>query len=337
MKILAFGEVMMRLTPPHYKLIEQTDTLDLAFNGSGVNMLSSLAHFGYDTTILTTLPANQVGRAAAGTVRKLGIKDELIGYRGDHIGLYFLEMGFGNRPAEVTYLNRLASSFGESTLSDYDLDQAVASADIIHICGIALMLAEGTREVAFALAEKAHKAGKFVCFDFNYRPSLNKENGHEWVKDQFHRMLPNCDLVIGGIRDLTELIDLPVPANLTDEVEILRAVSQVFSEKFDVAYFAGTIRGQVGEQRGIRGFLRHQAEFFVSRPFAVEIYDRIGTGDAYAAGILAGIIEKWTVEKTVDFATSNGVLTHTTFGDSPLIRKEIVEAFSRGELGDVIR
>lgn len=337
MKILAFGEVMMRLTPPHYKLIEQTDTLDLAFNGSGVNMLSSLAHFGYETTLLTTLPDNQVGRAAAGTVRKLGIKDDFIHYRGNHIGVYFLEMGFGNRPAEVTYLNRLASSFGESTLQDYELDQAIADADIVHICGIALMLSEGTREVAFTLAEKAHQAGKFVCFDFNYRPSLNKENGHEWVKAQFHRILPNCDLVIGGIRDLTELLDLPMPAGVTDEVDVLREVSQVFCQQFGIEYFAGTIRGEVNQKRGIRGFLRQKEDFLVGDSFAVEIYDRIGTGDAYAAGILTGIIDKWTMKKTVEFAISNAVLTHTTFGDSPLVRREIVEGFSQNTLGDVIR
>lgn len=89
MKILAFGEVMMRLTPPQYKLIQQTDNVDLSFTGTGVNILSSLAHFGYDTSMLTILPDNQVGRAAAGAIRSLGIKDEFVRYQGDHMGLYF--------------------------------------------------------------------------------------------------------------------------------------------------------------------------------------------------------------------------------------------------------
>lgn len=337
MNILAFGEVMMRLTPPHYKLIEQTDTVDLSFTGSGVNLLSSLAHFGYETTLLTTLPANQVGRAAAGSLRKLGIRDHLIGYQGNHIGLYFLEMGYGNRPAEVTYLNRLASSFGESTIVDYDLDKALNHAEIVHICGIALMLSEGTREVAFALAEKAHQLGKKVCFDFNYRPSLNEANGHEWVKAQFERILPHCDLVIGGIRDLVELLDLPDALATATEIERLEEVSLRFIKKYEIRDFAGTIREKEGKNLGIRGFLRRNEQFSVSSVFDLAIYDRIGTGDAYGAGIITGLIEEWDSQKTVTFATSNAVLTHTTFGDSPLVRKEIVEGFSQGILGDVIR
>lgn len=337
MKILAFGEVMMRLTPPQYKLIQQTDNVDLSFTGTGVNILSSLAHFGYDTSMLTILPDNQVGRAAVSAIRSLGIKDEFVRYQGDHMGLYFLEMGFGNRPSEVTYLNRLASSFGESTLTDYDLAAAVANSEIIHICGIALMLSEGTRQAAFKLAELAHEAGKKVCFDFNYRPSLNKTNSHEWVKKQFDTILPFCDIVIGGIRDLTELMDLEIPAEIKEPIKKLEFVSQQFVEKYQLAYFAGTIRDKENSQPSIRGFITDRHEFIHSQSVDLQIYDRIGTGDAYAAGIITGMIEKWDKQKMVQFAISNAVLAHTTFGDSPLMRREQVEAFSQGNHGDVIR
>lgn len=336
MKILAFGEVMMRLTPPQYKLIQQTDNVDLSFTGTGVNILSSLAHFGYETSMLTILPDNQVGRAAAGAIRSLGIKDEFVRYQGDHMGLYFLEMGFGNRPSEVTYLNRLASSFGESTLIDYDLATAVANSEVIHICGIALMLSEGTRQAAFKLAELAHQAGKKVCFDFNYRPSLNKHNSHEWVKQQFEAILPYCDIVIGGIRDLTELMDFKIPTELEGSIEQLAYVSQMFVKQYQLTYFAGTIR-QKETTPSIRGFVTSNQEFALSQPMELQIYDRIGTGDAYAAGIITGMIEKWDNQKMVQFAINNAVLAHTTFGDSPLMRREQVEAFSQGNQGDVIR
>ncbi|WP_313467893.1 sugar kinase [Carnobacterium sp.] len=337
MKIAAFGEVMMRLTPPHFKLIEQTDTVDLSFTGTGVNILSSLAHFEYETALITCLPDNQLGRAAAGSLRKLGIKDEWIVYQGNHMGLYFLEMGYGSRPAEVTYLNRLASSFGESTLSDYALEEAVSSADLIHICGIALMLSEGTREAAFQLADTAHRLGKKVCFDFNYRPSLNEKNEPEWVKAQFERILPNCDIVIGGIRDLVELMDMPLPTDLEEPAEILEAVSRQFVEKYQISLFAGTLREKEGKNRRIKGFLRHENQFVLSSVYDLDIYDRIGTGDAYAAGIITGFIEKWSDQRIVDFATGNAVLAHTTFGDSPIIRKDRVEAFIAGQTNDVIR
>ncbi|MBM6615286.1 sugar kinase [Desemzia sp. RIT804] len=329
MKILAFGEVMMRLTPPEYKLIEQTTTVDLSFNGTGVNILSGLSHFGYQTSLLTQLPDNHVGKAAAGFVRKLGIDDSNIGYSGNHIGLYFLEMGYGNRPSEVTYLERLNSAFGVSTLADYDIEKIINEFDIIHICGITLSLGEGTREAATELAEKAHQSGKIVCFDFNFRPSLNKNHSHEWIKKQYERILPYCTVVFGGERDLKELLDFS-----GDTIEQL---SQKFMEKYGVQYFSGSKRSKSNTGGHLSGFLHTSKGFSESPTYELKIFDRIGTGDAFAAGVITGIIEEWSATRTVNFAVCNAVLAHTTFGDSPLIEKDMVEKFMNNELNSVIR
>ena len=164
-----------------------------------------------------------------------------------------------------------------------------------------------------------------------------EKNDQEWVKVQFERILPNCDIVIGGIRDLIELMDLPLPTEVEEPAEILETVSQQFVEKYDVALFAGTLREKDGKNRNIKGFLRHKNQFVLSSIYDLDIYDRIGTGDAYASGIITGFIEKWSDQRTVDFATGNAVLAHTTFGDSPIIRKERVEAFISGQIDDVIR
>lgn len=326
MKILAFGEVMMRLTPPEYKLIEQTTTVDISFNGTGVNILSGLSHFGYKTSILTQLPNNHVGKAAAGFVRKLGIDDSHIRYKGDHIGVYFLEMGYGNRPSEVTYLERMSSAFGKSIPADYQIDTVINEFDIVHICGITLSLGEGTREAAIELAKKAHQAGKVVCFDFNYRPSLNKNHSHEWLKNQYERILPYCTVVFGGERDLKELLDL--------SGDTLEQLSQQFIEKFGVHYFSGSKRSTGNH---LSGFLYTSQEVSESPTYELKIFDRIGTGDAFAAGIITGIIEEWSADRTVTFATCNAVLAHTTFGDSPLIERSMVEKFMNNELNSVIR
>lgn len=329
MKILAFGEVMMRLTPPEYKLIEQTTTVDISFNGTGVNILSGLTHFGYKTSLLTQLPDNHVGKAAAGFVRKLGIDDSNISYSGDHIGLYFLEIGYGNRPSEVTYLERMSSAFGVSTPADYSIDTVINKFDIIHICGITLSLGEGTRETAIELAKKANQAGKIVCFDFNYRPSLNKNRSHEWLKNQYERILPYCTVVFGGERDLRELLDF--------SGDTLEQLSQKFMKKYEVRYFSGSKRSKnsIGDQ--LSGFLHTSKGFSESPTYELKVFDRIGTGDAFAAGIITGIIEDWSADRTVTFATCNAVLAHTTFGDSPLIEKDIIEKFMNNELNSVIR
>nr|SUY83493.1 carbohydrate kinase [Clostridioides difficile] len=111
MNILAFGEIMMRLSVPDYKFLTQTNELNYIITGTGLNILSGLKNFGYNTYMLTKLPNNNVGKASSANIRKLGVKDDFITYGGNHIGVYFLENGYGERPSEVTYLNRLNSSF----------------------------------------------------------------------------------------------------------------------------------------------------------------------------------------------------------------------------------
>lgn len=98
MKIAAFGEVMLRFTPPEYLMLEQTEQLRMNFVGTGVNLLANLAHFQLETALITKLPANRLGEAGKAALRKLGISDQWVGEKGDHIGSFFAEMGYGIRP-----------------------------------------------------------------------------------------------------------------------------------------------------------------------------------------------------------------------------------------------
>lgn len=329
MKILSFGEVMMRLTPPEYKMVEQTDSLNLSFTGTGVNVLSGLAHFGYQTNLLTRLPDNHVGKAATGFMRRLGIDDKEIIYGGNHIGVYFLEMGYGVRPSHVTYLNRLNSSFGESTLADYELERIVDSYDIVHICGISLSLGDGPRMTAIKLARLAYEKNKTVCFDFNYRPSLNQNHSLEWIRNQYETILPYCTIVFGGERDLLELLNF--------HGDSFNQIAEEFLMKYDLKYFAGTRRNKKKNEKFQSGFIFSRDEVVESAEKLLEIYDRIGAGDAFVAGIITGIIENWDLQKTIDFAIASAVLAHTTFSDSPVIDREMVEKLADDNLGDVIR
>ena len=338
MKIIAFGEVMMRLTPPDYKFIEQTDSVDLSFSGTGLNILSNLSRFGYDTQVVTSLPDNQVGKAASSYIRKLGVNDMSVVYKGNHIGIYFLEMGYGGRPSEVTYLNRSASSFAQSHKSELDLEKNIMEADMIHICGIALTVSESVRETTRYIVKKAHEWNKIVCFDFNYRPSINSDKSHNWVKEQYEEILPYCDIVFGGIRDLTELLDFTDEAKSANLIDRLTASSASFVDKFDLTLFAGTIREEKEGKQFLKGFARTKSEgFTVSQEHELTILDRIGTGDAFASGVMTGFIEKWSDKHMLEFAVSNAVLAHTTYGDTPLVSKKIVNDFMNGNRSNLLR
>lgn len=331
MRFAAFGEVMLRLSPPEYLLLDQTNELRMDYTGTGVNIMANLAQFGYETSLVTVLPENRLGQVAKSAIAKYGIKTDLSTFAHHHIGSYFAENGYGARPTQVTYQNRHHSSFGVSDQTAYDFEKVIASADLIQICGISLSLTDNTRDAAHTLARKAAASGKKVCFDFNFRPSLNTEpNKVAFMKEQYEAILPYCDIVFGSVRDLTDLLQLE-QTDTEDEL-ILQ-----FMETYQIDWFAGTKRFSEKTQKQQQGFLYSREEHVVSRKHELTILDRIGAGDAYAAGILTGYAESWHLKETVEFAAMNAVLAHTIHGDVPLTTKEQVFTILENPGIDLIR
>lgn len=330
MNILAFGEVMLRMTVADKMMLEQSNHLTMDTVGTGVNILSSLAHFGYETSMLTVLPDNPLGKMAAADLRKLGISDQKIIYHGKNMGSFFVELGYGARPERVTYQDRLSSSFSQMNVDNYDFEKDLVGVDIVHICGIALSLSRQTRLAAFRLAELAHERKKVVCFDFNYRMSLNEDNNHETMKKRYQKILPNIDIAFGSQRDLTDLLDYQE----TDETKLY----EQFCHDYQINFFAGSRRSIVDNQKYFAGFLYHQGIIYRSQPQPLKVLDRIGSGDAFASGVITGLIEKWTFSDLLDFAVANSVLAQASMNDSPIFSKEdVFNYIDNGGQNDLIR
>lgn len=319
MKILAFGEAMLRFTVPEFMLLEQSEVVRMTTVGTGINLLASLAHFGYDTELLTCLPKNSIGCKMAAEVRRLGISDKKIIYRGQYIGSFFVELGFGNRPERVTYQNRLSSAFCTTDYHQYKFNKALQGVDLVHICGISLSLNKNTREAAINLAQLANKMGIKVCFDFNYRAELNKSISHEKMKSYYQRILSNVDIVFGGLRDLTELLDYNEKSQSNN--------IQKFINDYDIQYLAGTKRIKKEGQNYFSGFIAKKDQFHESKAQIIHVLDRIGSGDAFASGIITGIFEKYDIEKMLEFAVANAVLAQSTFNDSTIFTRQEVERY----------
>ncbi len=336
MKIGAFGEVMLRLTPPEYRLLEQTHTLRMDYTGTGVNILSNLAHFGLTTSMLTNVPDNRLGDAAKASLKNFGMQTDFVGRCHDHIGSYFAEVGFGARPTYVTYQNRRNSSFGVSDAAAYPLAEFLAAIDLVHICGISLSLTDQTWQAARKLAQQAHAQEKKVCFDFNFRPSLNTEAGKKaLMKARYEEILPYCDIVFGSPRDLIELLkltDQPV-TTAAEETTLI----QTFLRQYEIEWFAGTRRTTADDRQYLAGRLYTQTEAVETTPQLLKVLDRIGAGDAYAAGVLLGYAESWSLAKTAEFAVTNAVLAHTIPGDVPLTTRAQVEQVMNHPGIDLIR
>ncbi|RHW45636.1 sugar kinase [Bombilactobacillus bombi] len=329
-KIVAFGEIMLRLTVPNYLLLEQTNELQMSFTGTGVNVLESLAHMGHKSYLISTLPNNRLGIAAASHIRNIGIKDNYLEYAGDHLGSFFVELGYGNRPEEVTYQNRINSSFCLN--GGYDFENYLKDADLIHICGISLCLTSTTRKMALLCAKKASELGKIVCFDFNFRPSLNKKSNIAKLMKSYREILQYCNIVFGSRRDLTEL--LGYSKNRTDE-----DIFKQFVYDYKLNAFCGTKRTTKKHQNFISGFYCNDDKLTWSAPQYLSILDRIGGGDAFAAGIIHSYLVHASIKDSLNYAVANSALAHAQIDDIPLASKKQILHFinTNGNLSEVVR
>ncbi|MDY0405241.1 sugar kinase [Virgibacillus sp. 179-BFC.A HS] len=334
-KIVAFGEVMMRLQVPGYELLTQANTLQYSFSGTGVNLASAMTKFGHDGYLVTKLPDNPLGDAAISFLQRLGIRRDFIAREGKYIGMYFLENGYGQRSSRVTYTNRLESTFNTSDVSDYDVDLIAENADVIHFCGIALAMTDKVRESMKILAKRVKEKGGIVCFDCNYRPSL-WDGGYKQAKPHYEDMLSLADIVMMNEKDA--LYILGMETDKTSRREQLEDLIPKVAEKYNIQTIAGTHRRVNSDNtHSLQGYMYKNGEFTFSANTTFSVYDRIGAGDAYTSGILHGELSDFSPKETVQFAATAGMLACSVVGDTPMSTEAEVLSAMRGTTEDIKR
>ena len=334
-KIVAFGEVMMRLQVPGYELLTQSNTLQYSFSGTGVNVASAMTKLGYDGYLVTKLPDNPIGDAAISFLQRLGIARDFISKGGKYVGMYFLENGFGQRASRVTYTNRLESSFNTAVASDYDMDLIAENADIIHFCGITLAMTDQVRENMKMLAKKVKEKGGLVCFDCNYRPSL-WDGGYVKAKPHYEDMLQLADIVLMNEKDAMYILGMETKA-ISNEDQLKELIPQV-AKKYNIQTIAGTHRAINSDNtHSLKGYMYKNEAFVFSRNISYSVYDRIGAGDAYTSGILHGELAGFPSEKTVQFAAAAGMLACTIVGDTPMSTETEILSAMAGTIEDIKR
>ncbi|WP_248562578.1 sugar kinase [Niallia sp. NCCP-28] len=334
-KIVAFGEVMMRLQVQGYELLTQANKLQYSFSGTGVNVASAMTKLGHDGYLVTKIPDNPLGDAAISFLQRLGIVRHFIARGGKYIGMYFLENGFGQRASRVTYTNRLESSFNTACISDYDYDLIAENADIVHFCGITLAMTEQVRASMKTLAKKVKEKGGLVCFDCNYRPSL-WDGGYAKAKSHYEDMLALADIVMMNEKDAMYILGMETKK--ASKLEQLKDLIPKVAEKFAIQTVAGTHR-QVNSDNthSLQGYMYKDGAFIFSENISFSVYDRIGAGDAYTSGILHGELAGFSSEKTVRFATAAGMLACTIVGDTPMSTETEILSAMIGKTEDIKR
>ncbi len=336
-KVLAFGEVMMRCSVPNKKKLFQSNTLEYMFSGTGLNVMGQLKKFGLETELITKLPENSLGEAAISHIESLGIKTDKISRGGEFIGIYFLEEGFGKRPSVVTYTDRRGSSFCKSRIKDYDFDEILKDVKMLHLCGISLAMNENVREIMVALAKKAREMGILVVFDCNYREKLWKKRYEDAIPN-YKKIIEYSDIVFASEKDISNIFGIKSEKENVSIEEILKDLIPEFANKYNLKLVAGTIRdNKTLNNQTLKGFAYKNNEIFFSEYNELEIYDRIGGGDAYTSGILYKYLKNSDLKEMVNFAVASAVLGHTTYGDTPISTLSEVEELLSGDFKEVKR
>lgn len=325
-KIVAFGEIMLRLTPPDYTTISQARNYVANYGGGEANVLVSLSHLGHNTSFLTKLPENQLGDAAVKHLKGHGVDTSYIARGSSNIGMYFVETGFGGRPSKVVY-NRKHSSVTRITEADLDYDAIFKDATWFHLSGITLALGEKVRDVAYRCLEACKKYGVTVSFDFNYRSKL-------WTieesKPHFKRVIPYVDILFGNYFDIHTILDYSLDVVPEDNIQKKIEISKLLMANTKIKYVFSTERiVHTASDNELTSYcVCKDGSIKTDGPIRFSVYDRIGGGDAFASGVIHGLLKDFdNPQFALQFGLATSILKHTLFGDVSTLGVQEVEDF----------
>ena len=324
-RVVTFGEVMLRLSTPGNQRFSQADSLDITYGGGEANVGISLSYLGLEATHVTRFPGHMVGKAATQYLRKHGVNTDQVLYGGQKMGSYFMEVGAGHRASEIAY-DRAGSSFSEIELGMIDWKSVLEGADWFHWSGITPAISQGAADSCLAAIETANELGVKVSGDVHSRKSLWQYG--KTPKEIMPALLNGSDYLIGGAFDFASIFDeFDLDDNMVTTTEKLKAR-------------CSRLKGLIDKDREIlsasynriRGRYCENGKVWMSDWFDIHaIVDRVGTGDAYAAGIIYGLMNFDDKKLVAQFGTAACALKHTIPGDANLVDKEDILALANGE------
>lgn len=334
-RIVCFGELLMRLTAPERELLLQSPRLNVHFGGAEANVAASLAVLGHDSAVVSTLPDNSIGRACAGELRRLGVDTHGIRYAEGRMGLYFLAVGALHRPSEIVY-DRAGSAFARAA-DNYNWPGLLEGADWLHLSGITPAVGADAAGAARAALRTARGLGLRISFDCNYRNKVWGSRAGE-APALLREFAAEADLLFGNDRDIALMLGLPFPQE--QAVERFRAAATAaFAAWPQLKYMAATERGHDSvDHQQLAGLLASRNGLHKTRGYVLSgIVDRIGGGDAFAAGLLHGLLRGMDDPMKLEFAVACACLKHSIPGDVNLLREADMLAFLADEGLDVRR
>jgi 2-dehydro-3-deoxygluconokinase len=335
-KVVTFGEIMLRLSPPGAQRFGQARSFDVVYGGGESNVAVTLANFGFETEFITRLPAHEIGEACLQFLRQYNVGTRHILRGGERLGIYFLETGAVMRASQVIY-DRANSSLSTIQPGMLDWDEIFQDAAWFHWTGITPAISASAAEVCLEAVKAARVRGVTVSCDMNYRAKLWK-----WGKkagEVMEQLVDQCDVAIGNEEDAEKVFGIQAPAaDVTGGKvagEHYAYVCEELHNRFpSLKTIAITLRGSVSASHNTWSGIMWQAGYLYSAPVydITHIVDRVGGGDSFMGGLIFGLM-KYTADpqKALDFATAASALKHTVFGDFNLVSASEVEKLAKGD------
>ena len=306
-KIVAFGEIMMRLAAEG-DTIAESESFGACYGGTEANVLAAMSAFGHKTKYLTALPQTSLGEAVLAHLAKFGIDTSDVVVRGEFLGLYFSEDGKGSRGANVIYYRKFSEA-AKLDEGDFDYDKVFDGAALFHISGISFALSASARRLSFRLMREAKRRGIPVSFDFNYRSRL-------WTTEE-----------AGAVyREAVKYADIALASHLDLDVFLHTDEKGFFSSYHTCGRLVLRDRTVLAPDRhSVRvALLERDGECRRSSEYAFPVKEKIGGGDAFNAGILHALLSGKGTEEAVAFAIAAFALKHTLKGDTFTLGEEDV-------------
>lgn len=319
-KVLGFGEIMLRLTPPNNQKIIQVNSFDATYGGGEANVVASLASFGHQTKFVTKLPNNSLGDKVIRDLRGYNIDTSDILQGDGRLGIYFLEIGHGLRSTEVIY-DRKYSAISMANKGEFDIENILKDVKMVHLSGITPALSKELYELTIEIAKYCHNTGILVSLDSNYRAKLwSLEDAKEFLEE----ILPFVDIAFLGSLDMTNILKYE-DLGLEFEYNLKNLYKRLFEKYPNIKYAACTKRTVHSiNNNSLKGYLFDNENLYSSKEYKFDILDRVGGGDAFTAGILHGILDNLDKKDIIEFGVCASALKHSIKGDINIIDKDSV-------------
>ena len=334
MKILTFGEIMLRLKAPGIERFFQSPMLEATFGGGEANVAVSLANYGKDAAFLSVLPDNAIADECVKDLRKFGVDVSRIVRGPGRLGIYFLEGGANQLPSKVVY-DREYSAIAMAKPGDIDWDKAFEGVDWFHITGITPAISASAKDLSLESVKEAKKRGITVYCDLNFRKNLWKYGVR--AAEVMRELANYVDVAIANEEDVQKSLEITTDV-VVESGELDRGKYKALGDKVLSAYpnmkcIAITLReSKSADWNGWAACLNDRENFYESKRYEIrDIVDRVGGGDSFAGGLIYGLTTYESKQQALEFAVAASCLKHSILGDFNRVGVSDVEKLMGGD------